>query len=83
MNETEKWRRLARASKKCTVAAGVVLAASLLIFPIQGPAAAVSAQIDSINVAKTESGEVVRPESKKLIPLGHTTGIKLFSEARW
>lgn len=80
MNETEKWRRLARASKKCTVAAGVVLAASLLIFPIQGPAAAVSAQIDSINVAKTESGEVVRPESKKLIPLGHTTGIKLFSE---
>ena len=63
-------------------ALSLVLAAALTLFPLGGEDAfaAVSAQIDSINVSKTDSGEIVRPESTRLIPLGHTTGIKLFSE---
>ena len=80
MKKTEIWHTIGRTGRNCTVTAAVLLAGALLVFPIQGPATAASAQIDSIHVSKTEAGQAVRPESTKLIPLGRTTGIKLFSE---
>ena len=79
-NKQEHFKKAARISGKCTASISVVLAAAFLIFPLGGGSAAVSAQLDSVHVSQTKTDAVVRPESKKLIPLGHTTGIKLFSE---
>lgn len=82
MQKREKWVRALCILGKCAGGAGLALAAALLLFPLPGKAAAASApaQIDSVNVAKTDSGETARPESARLIPLGRATGIKLFSE---
>ena len=82
MQKREKWVRALCILGKCAGGTGLALAAALLLFPLPGKAAAASApaQIDSVNVAKTDSGETVRPESARLIPLGRATGIKLFSE---
>ncbi len=80
--QKEKWMRFLSVCSKCVGGASLALAAALLLFPLPGnaQAAAAPAQIDSINVAKTDQSETARPESLRLIPLGRTTGIKLFSE---
>lgn len=80
--QKETWRRSFSLLRRCAGSAGLALAAALLLFPLpeKAQAAAAPAQIDSVNVSKTGQGETARPESLRLIPLGRTTGIKLFSE---
>lgn len=58
----------------------VLFAISFIVFPVKYENTVAASQIDAINVSKTEKIEVVSPQSKSLIPLGRTTGIKLFSQ---
>lgn len=79
-SENGKNHKILKSVAKSTAVVGVILAGLLLVFPIKSPNIAASAEIDALNVSGMNQAEIVYPNPKYLIPLGRTTGIKLFSK---
>lgn len=79
-NKNKRSGKIFKITANLTAVAGVLVAALLLVFPVKSPNIAANAQIDILNVSKTNEGQIVYPNPKYLIPLGKTTGIKLFAK---